>query len=47
MLYFSVFPKIKSEIFGKISNFFLYVQKMKSEKFGGVSYFIFLYVEKI
>ena len=40
--------KIKSEIFGKISDFiFLHVEKIKSEIFGKISDFNFLYVEKI
>ena len=40
--------KIKSEIFGKISDFiFLHVEKIKSEIFWKISDFIFLYAEKI
>ena len=40
--------KVKSEIFGKISDFiFLHVEKIKSEIFGKISDFIFLYAEKI
>ena len=40
--------KIKSEIFGKISDFiFLHVEKIKSEIFGKISDFNFLYAEKI
>ena len=40
--------KIKSEIFGKISDsIFLHVEKIKSEIFGKISDLFFLYAEKI